>query len=60
MVGYVFFAKNQLNNKQNLSTSNTTAPTTTVLTPTPVTVDQVNVESPAADLNGIDRDVQAL
>lgn len=64
MGGYVFFAKNQLKSAQKISTENSTSiaiPTETIApTITPASVDQINVESPAADLDGIDTDVLGL
>lgn len=59
---YVFFAKNQLNTAQKKSIDNTSTviPTAIVPTATPATVDEVQVASPDADLNGIEKDIQGL
>lgn len=62
-ISYVLFAKNQLNNSQKTPAENTSLviPTATIApTATPATVDNVNVDNPAADLNEIEKDVQEL
>lgn len=64
MGGYVYFAKNQLKSAQKISTENSTStaiPTeTTAPTITPATVEELNVESPDADLKIIEGDLQGL
>jgi len=60
---YVMFAKNQINNEKKVATQikSTIIPTPTVQPEvTPATVDDVNVASPDADLNTLDKDVQGL
>lgn len=60
---YVLFVKNQLSNQQKVSTENTSViiPSPTITpTPTPATVDEINVASPDADLNEIEKDLQGL
>jgi uncharacterized protein HemX len=63
MGGYVMFAKNQMNTQQKVATENqnTVIPAPTVQpVVTPATVDDVNIASPDADLNSLDKDVQGL
>lgn len=64
MGGYVFFAKNRLNSIQKTSIENSTStaiPTETIApTLTPATVEELNVESPDADLKIIEGDLQGL
>ena len=63
MGAYVMFAKNQISNEKKAATQiqSTIIPTPTVQPEvTPATVDDVNVASPDADLNTLDKDVQGL
>jgi len=60
---YVVFVKNQTSNERKVATQiqSTVIPTPTVQPEvTPATVDNVNVASPDADLNTLDKDVQGL
>jgi len=60
---YAMFAKNQINTDQKVATENkTTVIPAATPTPevTPATVEEVNIASPDADLNGIQTDVQGL
>ena len=60
---YVFFAKNQLNTAQKVTTGNTSTviPTATIApTASPATADEVIVESPDADLKDVETDLQGL
>jgi hypothetical protein len=63
MGAYVMFVKNQISNEKKVATQiqSTVIPTPTVQPEvTPATVDAVNVASPDADLNTLDKDVQGL
>jgi len=60
---YIMFAKNKIEMTQKAATENTSVvvPTATITpTVTPAAIDQINVASPDADLNGLDKDVQGL
>jgi uncharacterized protein HemX len=60
---YVVFVKNQTSNEKKVATQiqSTVIPTPTIQPEvTPATVDDVNVASPDADLNTLDKDVQGL
>jgi len=62
MGGYIMFARNQIEVQQKAATENTSiiVPPTPTPTLAPATVDDVNIASPEADLNGLDKDVQGL
>ncbi len=60
---YVFFAKNQLNTAQKATTDNASVviPTEPIApTAGPATIDEVIIESPDADLKGVEADLQNL
>jgi uncharacterized protein HemX len=58
---YVLYTKNVFNAAQEAPKNTTMAvPTVIVATPTPATVEQINVEDPTTDLNAIDKDAQGL
>jgi len=58
---YVLYAKNLLNSAQETPVNTAVAvPTVIQATPTPATVEQINVEDPTTDLDAIDKDVQGL
>ncbi len=57
---YVLFAKRELNTTQKTSTDNTSIVVPTVPTVTPATAEQVNVETPDANLDSIEKDIQGL
>jgi uncharacterized protein HemX len=58
---YVLYAKNVFNTAQEAPVNSTVAvPTVIVATPTPATVEQINVEDPTTDLDAIDKDAQGL
>ncbi len=61
MVTYVMFAKNQLSNKQKTDTSNQSVvlPTATIA-PTKTPENDLDIASPEADLQDIEKDVQGL
>ncbi len=64
MGAYLIFAKNQLNNAQksalNSRTVNPVAKPTITPTVAPTRIEDINIASPEADLNQIDKDVQGL
>lgn len=61
MATYVLFAKNQIKITQKNSTESTSVVTpTTAPVAAPVTVDEINVSSPDADLKSIETDAQGL
>jgi hypothetical protein len=62
MGGYLYFASNRAKVAQkNSVNTNTVAPTSVVVpTVTPESVDDVSVDNPNTDLNGIETDVQGL
>lgn len=58
---YVFFVKNQINSAKKASTENTSVIIPTIVpTAAPVTLDEIDVSSPDADLKGIEADLQGL
>lgn len=59
--GYVFFAKNQMNNKQKAATDNQSVVIPTATTaPTVAPEDDLEIASPEADLSDIEQDLQGL
>ena len=61
LAGYVFFAKNRISNTQKTAGTNKSVvlPKVTVA-PTAIPVDNLDIASPEADLQGIEQDVQGL
>lgn len=60
IAGYVFFARNQLS-QQASTNSSTVAPIISIEpTATPVSIDEIEIASPEADLELIENDVQGL
>lgn len=61
MWGYIIFVKNRINNQQKRSAENTSVIIPTITpTPTPASVEEIDVASPDADLNNIEKDIQGL
>jgi hypothetical protein len=57
---YVFFARNQLNSSQKDSSNNSTVAIPTITEAIPATIDEVNISSPGAEINEIEKDLEGL